>query len=115
MLAGLTEAWNAGDLDCFMSGYAVGSSTLLLVSGKEIRGYTAIHNYYKALFDSFPQMPYLKIEELSIQSSCDTAKFELRFTLGNGDNRVNGISILTLIKSENRWRIVEDYSPGSSS
>ncbi|WOO39861.1 nuclear transport factor 2 family protein [Rubellicoccus peritrichatus] len=110
LLADMTEAWNSCDLDRFMSGYAPGSDTLLLVSGKEIHGFDAIYAHYKKLFESLPEMPHLSVEILSAESNHDTARFELRFTLGSDGKSFTGLSVITLIKLDNRWLIVKDYS-----
>ena len=103
-------AWNRGDIDAYMAGYAQSDDTMFV--GTDVtRGWTKVRDRYKAKYDSRAKMGTLVFSDLDLRP------------LGNDDVIVTGAWKLTreadtphgrftLIfhRRTEGWRIVYDHS-----
>ena len=103
-------AWNRGDIDAYMAGYAQSDDTMFV--GTDVtRGWTKVRDRYKAKYDSRAKMGTLVFSDLDLRP------------LGNNDVVVTGAWKLTreadtphgrftLIfhRRPEGWRIVYDHS-----
>ncbi len=103
-------AWNRGDIDAYMSGYAQSDDTMF-VGADVTRGWTKVRDRYKAKYDSRTKMGTLTFSDLALRP------------LGENDVVVTGAWLLkreadsphgrfTLIfhHRPEGWRIVYDHS-----
>ena len=110
VLDGQSAAWNRGDIDAYMSGYARSDDTMFV--GTDVtRGWTKVRDRYKAKYDSRAKMGTLAFSDLDLRP------------LGNDDVVVTGAWKLTRQKDTPHgrftlifhrrpegWRIVYDHS-----
>ncbi len=77
MLEAQEKAWNRGDINGFMAGYARSAETTF-VSGDEVtRGWQTVRDRYAKKFDSQEKMGRLIFSALTITPLCDDAAIVL--------------------------------------
>ena len=106
------EAWNNGDLDGFMAGYAH-SPDLVFTSGGHIRrGYDETIAKYKAKYGTDKStMGHLAFEILQVQPlGADGAIVLGRWNLTDTPNAGHGIFSLGFERTPEGWRIVHDHT-----
>jgi len=106
------DAWNKGDLDGFMAGYAH-SPDLVFTSGGHIRrGYDETIAKYKAKYGTDTStMGHLAFEILQIQAlGADGAIVLGRWKLTDTPNAGGGIFSLGFQRTPDGWRIVHDHT-----
>ena len=105
------EAWNRGDIDVFMNGYAR-SETTIFVSGDEVtRGWQTVHDRYKAKYSDREKMGALTFSDLEIRplgsgAAVALGKWELKRTHDNPHGRFT----LIFRQTPAGWRIVHDHT-----
>lgn len=112
VLASQAAAWNRGDLDGFMAGYAH-SPELVFTSGGTIRhGYDETIAKYKAKYGTDPStMGKLDFELLSIQHLGAEGAIVLgRWRLTNTPNAAGGVFSVAFEREPDGWRIVHDHT-----
>jgi beta-aspartyl-peptidase (threonine type) len=105
------EAWNHGDIDGFMNGYARSESTTF-VSGDELRhGWNTVLKRYKARYPDKAAMGTLNFSDLQITTlSRDAAVAKGRFQLKRDRDTPHGRFTLILRLLPEGWRIVHDHT-----
>ena len=107
------EAWNRGDVDSFVTGYADSSATLFV--GKEMaRGYAAIADRYKQNYPTRQKMGKLSFTDLEVHQldqdyAAVVGRYHLERTTTGGGN-ADGIFSLIFDKTSQGWKIVLDHS-----
>lgn len=112
MLAAQQAAWNAGDLEGYMAGYAK-SDALVFTSGSKVRrGWRETHDKYKARYGSDRStMGTLAFEILSVQSlGADGAVVLGRWALTNTPAAGSGIFSVALERTSAGWLVVHDHT-----
>ena len=112
VLTAQQAAWNRGDLDGYMAGYAH-SPDLVFTSGGTIRhGWQETYDKYKARYGSDPStMGQLSFEILGVQHlGADGAIVLGRWSLANTPNAGSGIFSVALERTRDGWRIVHDHT-----
>jgi uncharacterized protein (TIGR02246 family) len=106
-------AWNRGDVDAFMQGYANSPQTAFV--GKTVEyGYDLILNRYKKAYPSPAAMGKLSFANLAIRMlgsdyAVVTGNFHLQRTpAGGGD--AGGIFSLVLAKTDAGWKVILDHT-----
>ena len=66
MLAAQASAWNRGDIDGFMNGYARSAATEFIAGDKLTRGWQTVRDRYKKKYESRDKMGSLAFSELEI-------------------------------------------------
>ena len=107
------EAWNRGDVDSFLKGYADSGATLFV--GKQLeRGYAAIAERYKHNYPTKENMGKLSFTDLEVHQldqdyAAVVGKYHLeRSTTGGGN--ADGIFSLIFDKTSQGWKIVLDHT-----
>ncbi len=104
-------AWNRGDIDGFMRGYAR-SKTTTFVSGDEVtRGWQTVRDRYAKKYDSRAKMGRLTFSGLTIMPLCDDAALVLgSWSLERKNDRPHGKFTLLFRRLPEGWRIVLDHT-----
>jgi uncharacterized protein (TIGR02246 family) len=108
-------AWNRGDLEGFMDGYAR-SSDITFVSGDSLtRGWQTVLDRYKKGYDSRAKMGTLAFSELEIKVVGNDAAVVLgRFQLTRERDAPAGRFTLIFRRMREGWRIVHDHTSSAS-
>jgi ketosteroid isomerase-like protein len=112
VLTAQQDAWNRGDLEGYMAGYAQ-SPDLVFTSGSKIRrGWQETHDKYKAKYGSDPStMGTLAFEILGVQSlGADGAIVLGRWKLTNTPNAGSGVFSVALARTPSGWKVVHDHT-----
>jgi len=104
-------AWNRGDIDAFMDGYAR-SPTTTFVSGDEVtRGWQTVRDRYAKKYDNREKMGTLTFSEVEITPLGDDAALVLgSWSLQRKDDRPHGKFTLLFRRLPEGWRIVLDHT-----
>ena len=105
------EAWNRGDIDRFMEGYAR-SETTTFVSGNEVtRGWQTVRDRYAKKYESAEKMGRLTFSDLTIMPLGENAAMVLgSWSLERKEDRPHGKFTLLVRKFPEGWRIVLDHT-----
>jgi ketosteroid isomerase-like protein len=111
VLEAQAAAWNRGDIDGFMQGYARSSRTIF-VSGDEVtRGWQTVRDRYAKKYNSREQMGTLTFSALTITPLCDDAAIVLgSWSLKREKDQPHGKFTLLFRRLPEGWRIVMDHT-----
>ena len=112
VLAAQQTAWNRGDLDGYMAGYAHSPDLVFTSGGKIRRGWQETHDKYKAKYGGdHATMGHLDFELLSVQPlGADGAIVLGRWKLTETPNAGGGVFSVALFRGNNGWQIVHDHT-----
>lgn len=112
VLVAQASAWNRGDLEGYMAGYAHSPEVVFTSGAKVRRGWQATHEKYKAKYGSDPStMGRLAFEILGVQRlGADGAIVLGRWTLTDTPNAGSGVFSVALARTRDGWRIVHDHT-----
>jgi ketosteroid isomerase-like protein len=115
IIKGQESAWNKGDLDGFMNGYARSENTTF-VSGDEVtRGWEPVFARYKARYSNRDKMGTLTFSELEITPiGADAAVVLGRWQLKRGEDNPRGRFTLIFRRLPEGWRIVQDHTSAAT-
>jgi uncharacterized protein (TIGR02246 family) len=104
-------AWNRGDIEGFMDGYARSPKTTF-VSGDEVtRGWQTVRDRYAKKYDNREKMGKLTFSEVEITPLGDDAALVLgSWSLQRKDDRPHGKFTLLFRRLPEGWRIVLDHT-----
>jgi ketosteroid isomerase-like protein len=104
-------AWNRGDVDGFMNGYARSRATEFISGDKLTRGWQTVRDRYKKKYDSREKMGTLHFSELKItRLGSDAALVIGRWMLVRKTDKPHGRFTLLFRRTPEGWRIVHDHS-----
>jgi ketosteroid isomerase-like protein len=104
-------AWNRGDVDGYMRGYARDGSTEFVSGDTLTRGWQTVRDRYARKYDSREKMGTLSFSELSITPlRADTAFVTGRWKLARRSDKPHGRFTLLFRRTAEGWRIVHDHS-----
>jgi uncharacterized protein (TIGR02246 family) len=108
-------AWNRGDIEGFMDGYAR-SDDIVFVSGDTVtHGWTVVLNRYKKGYDTREKMGTLAFSDLEIKViSKDAAVATGRWQLNREKDTPQGRFTLIFRRTKAGWRIVHDHTSSAS-
>jgi ketosteroid isomerase-like protein len=111
------EAWNRGNIDGFMNGYArgdrhSGSDTTTFVSGDSItRGWQTVRDRYKKKYSDREKMGTLAFSDLEIRPLSHDAAIALgRWKLKRAKDEPHGRFTLIFRRTPEGWRIIHDHT-----
>lgn len=106
------DAWNRGDIDGFMNGYARSPSTVFVSEDTIRRGWQTVRDRYKKKYPSRTKMATLKFSDLEITPlSTDSAVATGRWKLKRANDQLpHGRFTLILKHLPEGWRIVHDHT-----
>src|SRR5947207_12288413 len=109
------DAWNRGDIDGFMNGYARSASTVF-VSGDTIeRGWQTVRDRYREKYSSRAKMGTLTFSDLEITLlSSDSAVASGRWRLKRANDQPHGRFTLIFKRLPEGWRIVHDHTSAAA-
>ena len=109
------EAWNRGDIDGFMNGYARAETTVF-VSGDEVRrGWQTVRDRYLSKYNDRAKMGTLTFSDLEIeQLGPDSAVALGRWELKRENDNPHGRFTLIFRKTPDGWRIVHDHTSAAA-
>ncbi len=103
-------AWNRGDIDGFMAGYA-NEETTTFVSGDTItRGWKTVLDRYQRTYDTREKMGTLAFTELDIKPLADFYMVTGRWQLTRQGDAPRGRFTLILRRTGAGWRMVHDHT-----
>ena len=111
VLSAQQEAWNHGDIDGFMNGYARAETTDF-VSGDEVtRGWQTVRDRYFKKYGNRAEMGTLAFSDLQIeQLGPDSAIALGRWELKRAHDNPHGRFTLIFRHTPDGWRIVYDHT-----
>ena len=109
------EAWNRGDIDAFMNGYARSPSPIF-VSGDEVqRGWDTVREHYRKKYSDHTKMGRLTFSEIEVMPlSADSALVLGRWTLQRANDKPHGRFTLIFKRLPEGWRIVHDHTSAAN-
>jgi len=109
-------AWNRGDIDGFMNGYARSPSTVF-VSGDEVRrGWDIVRERYRTKYSDRAKMGMLTFSAIEITLlSPDAAVVLGRWSLKRAKDQPHGRFTLIFKRLPEGWRIGHDHTSAAAS
>jgi uncharacterized protein (TIGR02246 family) len=115
VLEAQTAAWNRGDIEGFMDGYAR-SPDIVFVSGDSLtHGWQTVLDRYKKGYDTREKMGTLAFSDLEVKViSKDAAVVIGRWQLTRAGDTPHGRFTLIFRRLAEGWRIVHDHTSSAS-
>jgi ketosteroid isomerase-like protein len=105
------DAWNRGDIDRFMDGYAHSKDTVFISEDTVRRGWKTVRDRYREKYSDRTKMGLLTFSDLEIVSlSPDSVVALGRWKLQRANDRPHGRFTLIFRRLPEGWRIVHDHT-----
>ena len=105
------DAWNRGDIDRFMNGYAHSRDTVFISEDTVRRGWETVRDRYREKYSDRAKMGVLTFSDLEIVLlSPDSAVALGRWQLQRAKDRPHGRFTLIFRRLPEGWRIVHDHT-----
>jgi ketosteroid isomerase-like protein len=105
------EAWNRGNIDGFMNGYAHSASTVFISEDEARRGWETVRERYRQKYSDRTKMGALTFSEIEITLlSPDAAAVLGRWRLKRPNDEPHGRFTLIFKLLPEGWRIVHDHT-----
>ena len=109
------DAWNRGDIDGFMNGYALSGSTTFVSEDAVRRGWENVRERYLTKYSDRAKMGLLTFSDLEITLvSADAAVVLGHWKLKRTQDRPHGRFTLIFRKTAAGWRIVHDHTSAAA-
>jgi uncharacterized protein (TIGR02246 family) len=109
-------AWNRGDIDAFMNGYARSASTVFVSEDQVQRGWDTVRDRYRAKYSDHAKMGTLHFSDIEVTIvSPDAAVVLGRWRLKRTNDEPHGRFTLLFKRLPEGWRIVHDHTSAASS
>jgi len=104
-------AWNRGDLETYMDGYARSPDTVFVSGDRVTRGWQTVLERYKKAYDSRDKMGVLTFSDVEITILSKDAAIVLgRWHLQRSKDEPHGRFTLLFRKTNTGWKIVHDHT-----
>jgi len=111
VLSAQEAAWNRGDVDGFMDGYARSTATVFLSGDTVTRGWQTVRDRYRKKYPSAAKMGRLSFSEVEITPLCAEAVIVLgRWQIERENDHPHGRFTLLFQRTPSGWRIVHDHT-----
>ena len=111
VLTAQQDAWNHGDIDAFMNGYARSASTVFVSQDEVSRGWETVRDRYRVKYSDRTKMGTLSFSEIEVTMlSPESAVVLGRWRLKRTDDEPHGRFTLILKHLPEGWRIVHDHT-----
>jgi ketosteroid isomerase-like protein len=108
------DAWNRGDIDGFMNGYARSASTVFISEDSVRRGWETVRARYRQKYSDRAKMGTLSFSDTEINLlSSDAAVVLGRWRVERAKDRPHGRFTLIFRRLPEGWRIVHDHTSAS--
>jgi uncharacterized protein (TIGR02246 family) len=115
VLEAQAAAWNRGDIEGFMDGYARSDSTVFVSGDSVTRGWQTVLDRYKKGYDTREKMGTLEFSDLEITVlGKDVAVADGRWKLTRAADTPHGRFTLIFRRTGKNWRIVHDHTSSAS-
>jgi uncharacterized protein (TIGR02246 family) len=105
------DAWNRGDIDAFMNGYARSASTVFVSEDEVGRGWETVRDRYRVKYSNRAKMGTLSFSEIEVTMlSSDAAVVLGRWKLKRAKDEPHGRFTLIFKRLPQGWRIVHDHT-----
>jgi len=105
------DAWNRGDIDGFMNGYARSPSTVFVGDDEVRRGWETVRERYREKYSDRTKMGTLTFSEIEVTPlSADVAVVLGRWRLRRANDEPHGRFTLIFRRTPEGWRIVNDHT-----
>jgi len=116
VLSAQQTAWNRGDIDAFMNGYARSASTVFVSQDEVSRGWETVRDRYRVKYSDRTKMGTLSFSEIEVTMASPEAAVVLgRWRLKRTDDEPHGRFTLIFKHLPEGWRIVHDHMSGAPS
>jgi ketosteroid isomerase-like protein len=116
VLQAQAAAWNRGDIDAFMATYAKTDDLRFASGGKVTYGWQATRDGYKKRYPDKTAMGTLTFSDLVVTPlAADAAIVFGRWKLTREKDTPNGLFTLTLKKTSDGWKIIQDHTSSAGS
>ena len=111
VLTAQQDAWNRGDIEAFMNGYARSTSTVF-VSGDEVtRGWETVRDRYREKYSDQAKMGTLTFSDVEVTMLSPEAAAVLgRWKLKRANDEPHGRFTLIFKRFPEGWRIIHDQT-----
>jgi ketosteroid isomerase-like protein len=110
VLEAQAAAWNRGDIDGYMDGYARDETTTFISGDTVTRGWKTVLDRYKQTYDTRERMGTLAFSELNIIRFGDVYFVTGRWQLTRLGDTPRGRFTLLLRRTPAGWRIFHDHT-----
>jgi ketosteroid isomerase-like protein len=111
VLEAQAAAWNRGDIEGYMQGYAKSNDTVFISGDTVTRGWQTVMDRYKKGYDTREKMGVLTFSELEIKPfGKDAAVVFGRWQLKRAKDAPGGRFTLIFRRTRAGWRIVHDHT-----
>jgi uncharacterized protein (TIGR02246 family) len=105
------DAWNRGDIDEFMNGYARSASTVFVSDDEVRRGWETVRERYRQKYSDRTKMGTLAFSDIEVTMlSPDAAVVLGRWALKRATDEPHGRFTLIFKRLPEGWRIVHDHT-----
>jgi uncharacterized protein (TIGR02246 family) len=109
------EAWNRGDIEGYMDGYARSEDTVFISGDNVTRGWKTVLDRYKKNYNTREKMGTLTFSDLEITVVGNEAAIVLgRWHLKRASDEPHGRFTLIFRKAKQGWRIVHDHTSSAT-
>ena len=116
VLTAQQDAWNRGDIDAFMTGYARSTSTVFISEDEVRRGWETVRDRYWVKYSDRTKMGTLTFSEIEVTTlSPDAAVVLGRWRLKRTNDEPHGRFTLIFKRLPDGWRIVHDHTSAAPS
>jgi uncharacterized protein (TIGR02246 family) len=111
VLSAQQEAWNRGDIDAFMNGYAQSASTVFVSEDEVRRGWETVRDRYRIRYSDRAKMGTLSFSDIEVTMlSPDAAVVLGVWRLKRANDEPHGRFTLIFKRLPEGWRIVHDHT-----
>jgi len=115
VLTAQQNAWNRGDIDAFMNGYARSASTVFVSEDEVRRGWETVRERYRVKYSDRAKMGTLSFSEIEVTMlSPDAAVVLGRWRLNRTNDEPHGRFTLAFKRLAEGWRIVHDHTSAAT-
>lgn len=109
VLAANAAAWNEGNFDAFMGGYANSADLLMVKDTVVTTGWRDVRKFYEQDIAANAGMGRLSFADIDVKlTSPEVATVVGRYTLAREGVAASGVMTLVMKQVDGRWRIVQD-------
>jgi ketosteroid isomerase-like protein len=110
-----SDAWNRGDIEGFMDGYARSAGTVFVSGDNVTRGWQTVLDRYKKNYDSREKMGTLTYSDLEITPIGSNDAVVLgRWHLQRAHDQPQGRFSLIMRRTKQGWKIIHDHTSSAS-
>jgi uncharacterized protein (TIGR02246 family) len=116
VLTAQQQAWNRGDIDAFMNGYARSAPTVFISEDEVRRGWETVRERYRVKYSDRAKMGTLSFSDTEVTMlSPDAAVVLVRWRLKRANDEPHGRFTLIFKRLPEGWRIVHDHTSAAPS